>query len=101
MEHTIDPMMAAAEAETRAEQINLQRIDEASAVPRPVNIGVTYSELENEALEDEQPEQFAAAGIEASRPTEAEAAGLVTTTLRASLSLRSAWPAAVRPISSV
>jgi hypothetical protein len=76
MEHAIDPMMAAAEAETRTEQINLQRIDEASAVPRPVNIGVTYSELENEALEDEQPEQFAAAGIEASRPTEAEAAGL-------------------------
>lgn len=69
-------MVTAAEAEARAEQINLPRIDEAAAVARPASIGTTYAELENEALEDEQPEAFEAAGIEASRARSVEAAGL-------------------------
>ncbi|MDL9980095.1 hypothetical protein [Microbacterium candidum] len=71
-----DPMVAALEAESRAEQIALPRIDEAAAVPRPASIGTTYAELENEALEDEQPKLFAASGTELSRTPNAEAAGL-------------------------
>lgn len=77
MKHYIDgATAAAAEAEARAEQVNLPRIDEAAAIARPSSIGETYSELENQALEDEQPEQFAAAGIEAGRASSIQAAGL-------------------------
>ncbi|NYF28068.1 hypothetical protein [Microbacterium sp. JAI119] len=71
-----DPMIAAAEADGRAEQIALPRIDEAAALPRPTTIGDTYAEMENRALEDEQPALFAATGTEASRASKAEAAGL-------------------------
>lgn len=73
---TPTPQDAALEAEARAEEIALQRIDEAAAVPRPTSIGSTYLELESEELELEQPEQFAALGIETARPSRAEAAGL-------------------------
>lgn len=76
MPKDIDPMIAAAEAEGRAEQIALPRIDEAAALPRPTTIGDTYAEMENRALEDEQPALFAATGTEASRASKAEAAGL-------------------------
>lgn len=76
MSKDFDPMVGAAEAEARAEQIALQRIDEAAAVARPTNIGVTYVELESEALEDEQPPLFDAAGLDASREAAKEAAGL-------------------------
>ncbi len=73
-----DPMIAANEAETRAEQIALSRIDEVAAVTRPANLGDTYVELESEALEDEQPPLFDAAGLEASRNPAKEAAGLAS-----------------------
>lgn len=76
MSKDIDPMIAAAQAEGRAEQIALPRIDEAAALARPASIGNTYAELENRELEDEQPELFSATGAEASRAPKVEAAGL-------------------------
>jgi hypothetical protein len=77
MAHEVDPQIVAAiEAEARAEQVTLQRVDEATAMPRPTSIGDTYAETENEALEVEQPELFSAAGLDASRNAAIEAAGL-------------------------
>ncbi|MCS5735057.1 hypothetical protein [Herbiconiux daphne] len=60
-----------------AEQISLQRVDEAAAVPRPESVSKTWVENEYDQLEAEQGPLWAAAGIEASRPAELAAAGLM------------------------
>lgn len=59
-----------------AEQITLQRVDEAGAVAKPENITTTWVENEYDDLEIEQGPQWAASGIETSRPAEVKAAGL-------------------------
>lgn len=59
-----------------AEAITLQRIDEVSAAARPENIAGTWVEHEYCELETEQVPLWEASGIEASRPSAAEAAGL-------------------------
>lgn len=73
--HPLDPTTTALEAEALAEQIALQPVDEANALPRPSGIGETYLELERQALEDEQPALFDASGLDASREATKEAAG--------------------------
>lgn len=59
-----------------AEQVTLQRVDEAAAVPHPENVSGTWVEDEYGELEVEQGPLWVASGIEASRPAEVEAAGL-------------------------
>lgn len=60
-----------------AEEITLQRVDEAAAVARPENISGTWLEDEYTELETEQSPLWDASGIETSRPAEVEAAGLL------------------------
>ena len=72
----LDPADAAEQAEARAEQVALQPVDGARAVAKPDSIGETYGETEQKALEDEQPPLFTAAGLESSRESATEAAGL-------------------------
>ena len=76
MRKDLDTETAALQAETAAEQIALQPVDEARAVARPGSIGETYAEAATKALEDEQPPLFHAAGLETSRESAKEAAGL-------------------------
>lgn len=70
------PEVGAYEADTQAEAIALPRVDEAGAVARPTHIGPFYVETEYAELEAEQPPLFDAAGLEAARASEAEAAEL-------------------------
>lgn len=70
------PSEAALEHLQDAEQITLQRVDEAAAVAKPGNISGTWVEQEYDDLETEQGPSWAAAGIETARSVEVEAAGL-------------------------
>lgn len=62
--------------EAAAEAITLHRVDEAGAVARPGHIGLTWVEMEYDALRAEQIALWEASGREASQATEAEAFGL-------------------------
>lgn len=68
--------VAALEQLQDAEEITLQRVDDAGAVARPENVSGTWVEHEYDDLEIEQGPQWVASGIETSRPAEVEAAGL-------------------------
>lgn len=68
--------VGADEADAQAESIALPRVDEARAVARPTHVGTFHVETEYSELEAEQPPLFDAAGIEAARASEVEAAGL-------------------------
>jgi len=59
-----------------AEEITLQRVDEAAAIARPENISGTWLEDEYTELEAEQSPLWDASGRETSRTAEVEAAGL-------------------------
>lgn len=59
-----------------ADSIALQRIDEASATPRPSTIGRTYVEDEYAAQGDEQEQLFTAEGENHARPHAVRAQGL-------------------------
>lgn len=76
MRNEFDPLVGATEADARAEQIALQRVDETSATPQPDTIAHSWVVPEYEELRDEQPLLHAAAGLEASRQLQREAAGL-------------------------
>ncbi|WP_160050470.1 hypothetical protein [Nocardiopsis sp. FR4] len=59
-----------------ADAIGLVRVDEASALPRPTNVGETYAEQEYRALGDEQLASWAAEGETAAREHLVQARGL-------------------------
>lgn len=67
--------LLAADADLRAEQIALQRVDEARAITRPEHIGRLHVETEYDELEAEQPPLWEAEGTVASRSAEGAAAG--------------------------
>lgn len=59
-----------------ADAISIPRIDEASAQPRPSNLGVSYVEREYHARADEQELAWPARGEAAARPFQTRARGL-------------------------
>ncbi|MGE3795596.1 MAG: hypothetical protein AB7I38_16960 [Dehalococcoidia bacterium] len=76
MAKNLDPGDVAASQEAAAEQISLQRVDDAAAVVRPAGVGQTWVEHEYDQLEAEQKPLWAASGTEESREAVLEAAGL-------------------------
>jgi hypothetical protein len=66
-----------------ADAVVLNRIDEVDARPRPTAIGDSYAEREYEALSAEQPEAWAADGVEAALPHDVQARGQATPTAAA------------------
>lgn len=72
----VSPSDVAALQETVAEQISLQRVDNATALGRPSGVGQTWVEHEYEELEAEQEPLWAASGTDESRGSVVEAAGL-------------------------
>jgi hypothetical protein len=65
-----------AEAEAQADTITIARIDEASAEPRPSEIGETYVEQEYDRLSEEQESAWEAEGERAAREPSIRAEGL-------------------------
>jgi hypothetical protein len=76
MAKNLSPSDVAASQEAVAEQISLQRVDDAGAVVRPAGVGPTWVEHEYDQLEAEQEPLWAASGTEESRDSVVEAAGL-------------------------
>ncbi len=72
----LSPSDIAAAQEAVAEQISLQRVDDAAAIVRPASVGQTWVEHEYDELEAEQDPLWAASGTEESRDSVVEAAGL-------------------------
>ncbi|WP_108249973.1 hypothetical protein [Planctomonas deserti] len=76
MARELDPLAGASAADAVAEQIALLRVDEAGATPQPSSVGKLWVSLEYDELTAEQRELHTAAGVEQSRETNVEAAGL-------------------------
>lgn len=72
---TNDPYMTDDVLE-EADEVSLQRVDEAKAVPRPSDIGSLYLEEEYDERADAQPDLFAAEGTRQSAPPQATADSL-------------------------
>jgi len=76
MTKLLDPASVALEQEAAAQQITLQRVDDAATVVRPTGVKATWVEQEYDELESEQAPLWAASGTEESREAAIEAAGL-------------------------
>lgn len=76
MPRELDPLAGASAADALAEQIALLRVDEAGATPQPNSVGKLWVSSEYDELTAEQRELHTAAGVEQSRETDVEAAGL-------------------------
>lgn len=76
MARELDPLAGASAADEVAEQIALQRVDEAGATPQPESVAKLWVSPEYNKLDAEQHELFGALGVEQSREATVEAAGL-------------------------
>lgn len=63
-------------AEVAAEEIRLQRVDDATALPRPGAVAESWVEKEYDELESEQSPLWGAEGVAASHSARVDAAGL-------------------------
>jgi hypothetical protein len=75
MSKIFDSAVNAIHQEAIAEQITLQRVDEAAAIARPNTVGHTWVEREYDEIEAEQEPLWTASGIEKSRRSAIDAAG--------------------------
>jgi len=73
------PMRAVDELVTLTDDINLQRIDEAAAVGRPANVGITHAEREFDALAEEQKAAWPAEAEATARPARITASRVTST----------------------
>lgn len=71
-----DPLAGASAADAVAEQIALQRVDEAGATPQPDSVAKYWVNPEYDENTSEQHDLHLAAGVEQSREATVEAAGL-------------------------
>ncbi|WP_341210433.1 hypothetical protein [uncultured Microbacterium sp.] len=76
MARELDPLAGASAADAVAEQIALQRVDEAGATPQPDAVAKLWVSPEYDELDAEQHDLFGALGVEQSREATVEAAGL-------------------------
>ncbi|SIS17820.1 hypothetical protein [Microbacterium sp. RURRCA19A] len=76
MARELDPLAGASAADALAEQIALQRVDEAGATPQPNSVAKLWVSPEYDELTSEQHDLFEALGVEQSRQATIEAAGL-------------------------
>lgn len=76
MSKPIDPLAGASEADARAEQIALPRVDEAGATPQPDSVAKLWVSPEYDELTLEQHELHEATADELARGADVEAAGL-------------------------
>jgi hypothetical protein len=76
MAKDVDPLVGASEADARAEQIALPRVDEAGATPQPDAVAKLWVSPEYDELTQEQRQLHEAAAHEYARGADVEAAGL-------------------------
>lgn len=76
MARELDPLAGASAADALAEQIALQRVDEAGATPQPNSVAKLWVSPEYDELRTEQHSLHDAVGVEQSREATVEAAGL-------------------------
>lgn len=76
MARELDSLAGASAADAVAEQISLQRVDEACATPQPGSVARLWVSPEYDELTAEQRELHTAVGVEQSRDSAVEAAGL-------------------------
>lgn len=76
MARELDPLTGASAADALAEQIALQRVDEAGATPQPNSVAKLWVSPEYDELGTEQHSLHDAVGVEQSREATVEAAGL-------------------------
>jgi hypothetical protein len=79
MARELDPLAGASAADSLAEQIALQRVDEAGATPQPNSVAKLWVGQEYDELRAEQQSLHDAVGVEQSREATVEAAGLAPT----------------------
>lgn len=79
MTRELDPLAGASAADALAEQIALQRVDEAGATPQPNSVAKLWVSPEYDELRSEQHRLNDALGVEQSREATVEAAGLAPT----------------------
>lgn len=80
MARELDPLAGASAADALAEQIALQRVDEAGATPQPDSVAKLWVSPEYDELRTEQHSLHDAVGVEQSREATVEAAGLTPAT---------------------
>lgn len=76
MARELDPLAGASAADALAEQIALQRVDEAGATPQPDSVAKLWVSPEYDELRSEQHSLYDAVGVEQSREATVVAAGL-------------------------
>ncbi|WP_375384005.1 hypothetical protein [uncultured Microbacterium sp.] len=85
MSKLIDPLAGASEADARAEQIALPRVDESGATPQPDSVAKLWVVPEYDELTLEQHDLHQATAEEVAREAKVEAAGLAPAAAAASL----------------
>lgn len=76
MARELDPLAGASAADAVAEQIALQRVDEAGATPQPDSVAKLWVTPEYDELATEQHDLHDAVGVEQSREATVEVAGI-------------------------
>ena len=75
MARELDPLAGASAADALAEQIALQRVDEAGATPQPSSVAKLWVSPEYDELRTEQHSLHDAVGVEQSREATVEGGG--------------------------